>query len=794
VAPPGLHRAGWDTVVCCGGGPSFSEEQAAQIIAAQAAGRCRVIVTNNGWQRVPSAEVLYAHDGTWFRVYIDALRAGFPGELWTQDLSAAKKYGLQGIRSLNRAGLTASPKTLHVGGNSGYGAINLAYLFGARRILLVGFDMQRTGGASHWHGDHVKPLSTGQPFSRWLEKFPQLARDLAAAGVATINCSTDTALMCFPRASLEDALAGAPAPQPRTEHRKPPRPMPARPLTSIIIPTYQHADVVCGAISSALAQTSPVEVIVVDDKSTDGTSAAIDAAFGERYLRVFDPRLRVVPCVEHGGVSAARNVGIGIARGDYLMFLDADDTIEPTKVAEQIDAMTDEVGFVLCDTRIVGVDGRAELASKRYDYAGKDVGGWIAPLLDAANFIPVHAPLIRRSALGDLRFEDRALEDWHFWHALAQRARCRYLPRVLATYSKRAGSRNATAKVDRRTAPGVVAPLRLNLGCGTPGALSWHPIPGLVNLDKSMGWRFEDLLPDYADGSVDGITVSHALMYVRDADLPKVFSEFARVLAPGGVLRITEDDTTNPKSRRLGGWRGSESAVIQTDAAKMRRLMEATGFTVHDVAAGTSVYRDLSLCQAQHGAPPDVFFIEGRRESSVLFAPHSDDEVLFAAFSMIRHRPRIVICHPSSGDYGATATRLEESRTAAAILGAGPVEQWDGKDLDAKMRELDRRLRPTIVFAPSIQTSHLEHKAVAMAAEAIFPGDRLRRYHTYRQRVDVPPGSQYVAHSKVRDGVPAPHEPGWVDLKRAALACYASQLAHPRAREFFSMDLAEYLE
>lgn len=543
-------------------------------------------------------------------------------------------------------------------------------------------------------------------------------------------------------------------------------------MISTIIPTYQNAGIVSTAIDAALEQGG--EVVVIDDGSTDGTAERVKSRYAGTPVRLIRQ--------EHAGPAAARNAGIEAAHGDFLQFLDADDTISPQKARRQLDAFTDEIGWVICDTRIVEVDGREELASARYGYAELDLGGWIQTHLFARNFIPIHAPLIRRSALGSIRFREGALEDWHFWFDLAGAARCRYIPDVLATYKKRRGSRNTGTKRDPMTSPGVAPPLRLNLGCGAPGKRSWHPMRGLVNLDKALGWRFEDGLPDIADGSVHGITVSHALMYVAEKAWPTVLGEFARVLRPGGVVRITEDNTEHPDSRTYGtGWRGSEPAATLTGPAMARRHLEAAGFTVYDVDAGTTRYVDESLRQSQHGEEPHVFYIEGVRESSVLFEPHADDGALFAAFSAIRYRPRIVTCFPSPKDYGDTATRAAETACAAEILGAGPCVQWNGRDLVAKMRELDAKVRPTRVFAPSTDTSHPEHLEVAEAAAAVF-GDRLVRYQTYNSA------------GKVRAGRLVFFDPGWLDIKRRALGCYASQIAHPRAREFFSWDLAEYHE
>lgn len=561
-------------------------------------------------------------------------------------------------------------------------------------------------------------------------------------------------------------------------------------LVSIIVPTYQHRQHVASAVHSAMLAGAKVpggfEVIVVDDGSTDGSSEHLRASFGAE-----SQWLTIIRTEVNRGVAWARNTGIEHARGEFVQFLDADDTISAEKLVRQLEVLDDEAGWVLCDTSIVGTDGRQELASARYDYAAKALDGWVAPLLVAANFIPVHAPLVRRSVLGDsIRFPaDRNPEDWHFWHAVASAARCRYLPEVLARYVKRHGGRNTTSPRNPRTVPGVVPPLRLNLGCGTPDTRSWHPMPGLVNLDRSLGWRFEDGLGDYVDGSVAGITVSHALMYVDEGRLPYVLGEFARVLEPGGVLRITEDNTEHPESSRRGGWRGSEPAVTLTGPRMMRRHLEAVGFTVHDVPETVTHFRDSSLRQAQHGAAPDCFWIEGIRECAVLFEPHADDGVLFAAFSIIRHRPRVVTCYPSEGDYGDTATRAAETAKAVGLLGGGPCEQWNGYPIEEQMRELDARLRPTIVFAPSPESSHAQHVGVADCARRVFGGapGRLRQYHTYRQLEGG------AGHAKVRRGELVPHEPGWAERKRIALACYRTQLAHPRARRFFEDDLAEYL-
>lgn len=563
------------------------------------------------------------------------------------------------------------------------------------------------------------------------------------------------------------------------------------PRVAVIIPTYNHAAHIVAAIESALGQThTDVEVIVVDDGSTDETLNVLTGVV--HALR--DTRLHVI-VKPHAGVAAARNAGLDALAGcdvDFVQFLDADDVLDPRKFEQQLAAFDDEIGFVLCDVRIEDVGGKWCLASDRYGYAARRIGGWIAPMLECANFIPMHSPLIRRAALDGIRFPlDEAREDWHFLHALACVARCAYLPKVLATYKKRPGGRNSTRPTKHRR-PAAVDPLRLNLGCGNPRAASWHPMPGFVNMDAALGWCFEDGLRDFPDRSVAAITISHALMYVNAKAWPYVLDECARVLEPGGVLRITEDNTAHPASRTYPkGWRDAQTL---TSPAQTRAALERAGFAVTDVEPSATTYRDPSLIQQQHGEPPHVFFIEGTRPRALLLSPHSDDETLFAAFLILRHRPHVVVCFPSAGDYGRTDVRLEESRQAVAILGGGPVEQLPDVAHDStaaqlcqKFRELDERIRPERVFAPSVDTSHADHLAVALAAVAVF-GARLTRFQTYDFR-----GALEGAAAKVRRGEPVPFDPGWPARKRAALACYKTQLAHPRARQFFTWDDAEYV-
>jgi glycosyltransferase involved in cell wall biosynthesis len=107
------------------------------------------------------------------------------------------------------------------------------------------------------------------------------------------------------------------------------------PLLTIVIPAYNVAVFVCAAVESALAQTmTDLEVIVVDDGSTDTTPAVLEDLVHARN----DPRLRIVR-QQNGGLSAARNTGIRYARGAFIGFLDGDDIWLPQKAKLQINTL-----------------------------------------------------------------------------------------------------------------------------------------------------------------------------------------------------------------------------------------------------------------------------------------------------------------------------------------------------------------------------------------------------------------------------------------------------------------------
>ena len=126
-------------------------------------------------------------------------------------------------------------------------------------------------------------------------------------------------------------------------------------LVSVVIPTFNRREKVIRAVQSVLAQTyPPIEVIVSDDGSTDGTPARIAKLISQEGSRV-----RYVRSEINHGVSAARNRGIEVACGEYIAFLDSDDTWDPEKIEAQV-VIAQNLGtdaFVFCSGRVCDASG-----------------------------------------------------------------------------------------------------------------------------------------------------------------------------------------------------------------------------------------------------------------------------------------------------------------------------------------------------------------------------------------------------------------------------------------------------
>jgi hypothetical protein len=204
-------------------GPSLTPEVIHKVRFARWLNDWRVIVVNDAYKALPHADVLYAVDNGWWQIHGQC--QGFTGEKWAaheQDPNPreihgndkrelAQRFGINLVRGLDGDEFSFDPAVIRYGQNSGFQAINLALLFGATRIVLVGFDMRHVGGKSHYFGDHPRELRTASDdvYRKFAPRFARAAAALPKT-VSIVNATPESALTCFKMESLDDALREVP--------------------------------------------------------------------------------------------------------------------------------------------------------------------------------------------------------------------------------------------------------------------------------------------------------------------------------------------------------------------------------------------------------------------------------------------------------------------------------------------------------------------------------------------------------------------------------------------------------
>lgn len=186
-------------------GPSLCADDVRLVRQWRKDGHGKVAVVNTTFRMAPWADLLYACDGGWWREYGPEVDQKFTGDLYCY-AQYGTRFGAKQVKSAGQRGLTSAPDSVTTGGNSGHQAIHLVRNLGAKRIILLGFDMAHTFGKSHWHGNHPSGLGNAGSCGGWVKLMRPLAEGLKAEGVEVINCSRHTALDCFPRAELAEVL------------------------------------------------------------------------------------------------------------------------------------------------------------------------------------------------------------------------------------------------------------------------------------------------------------------------------------------------------------------------------------------------------------------------------------------------------------------------------------------------------------------------------------------------------------------------------------------------------------
>ena len=201
----------------------------------------------------------------------------------------------------------------------------------------------------------------------------------------------------------------------------------SRPLVSVVIPTYNRARLVQEAVASVLAQSyRPLELIVVDDGSTDATGAALAGR----------PEVRVLSQPHTGMPGQVRNAGVRLARGEYLAFLDSDDLWQPPKLERQVAAAA-AAGDAIWHTRERWErSGRViSQRSQRHRRRGDLFADSLRKCVIGPSTVLLHRAAFTHA--GGFREDLEIAEDYELWLRLTARYPVGYLDQELVI--KRAG-------------------------------------------------------------------------------------------------------------------------------------------------------------------------------------------------------------------------------------------------------------------------------------------------------------------------------------------------------------------
>jgi glycosyltransferase involved in cell wall biosynthesis len=179
------------------------------------------------------------------------------------------------------------------------------------------------------------------------------------------------------------------------------------PRVTVVIPTWNAASTVERAVASVLEERLiPLECVVVDDASTDGTVDAVGA------IAKGDPRVRLLRLAENRGVSNARNRGLAFAQGTWVAFLDADDRLLPGAIDALLRPTSDPEVLAVVGQRI-WTDGERTWTSPLYENPDIREPGRksIAAHPGLVYYAAIHGKVFHRSLIGDLEFEGRVLGD-----------------------------------------------------------------------------------------------------------------------------------------------------------------------------------------------------------------------------------------------------------------------------------------------------------------------------------------------------------------------------------------------
>ncbi|WP_458756118.1 glycosyltransferase family 2 protein [Afipia sp. TerB] len=280
---------------------------------------------------------------------------------------------------------------------------------------------------------------------------------------------------------------------------------------TVIVPTHNRQQLLPQTIHSILSQRAvSIELIVVDDGSSDGTGPWLDRAAAQ------DSRIKVVHHAQPHFISGARNAGIAQASGRWLAFCDDDDLWAPDKLALQLGAMRANSVRWSC-TGIVDVDERLQIIGHRQATDGEVLSRLLEANEITTSSVIAELDLVREAGGFDPSL--RGSEDWDMWIRLAQRSPLAAVNRPLVAY--RVGTQALSMNVDHMRAGRIAISERYATLAGECGVR-----PAEARHERYLA---KQLLRAGAGRQAASIFMRLALKHGRWRELPRVA---AALIAP----------------------------------------------------------------------------------------------------------------------------------------------------------------------------------------------------------------------------------------------------------------------
>ena len=214
-----------------------------------------------------------------------------------------------------------------------------------------------------------------------------------------------------------------------------PRNTPSAGLVSVIIPCYNYAQYVTAAIESVLAQTyKNIELIVINDGSTDNSARVIQALASKHGFKYAEHSNR--------GLTATCARGLDLARGEFINFLDADDTLDSSFIEQSIAFLRANPQYAMSYCRAYLIDKDGNKIQTKQNNCKNCVSGYIFENLVEDCFILVHSVLVRTDiarAVGGFSLQI-SVQDYQLWLKIAKKHQIGFIDRALVAYRKHGDS------------------------------------------------------------------------------------------------------------------------------------------------------------------------------------------------------------------------------------------------------------------------------------------------------------------------------------------------------------------